>query len=183
MCCRSVRASRPASRASLALAASCVSSTTPRPWSAKCARSHAHAPRLAPPHRSASPRPCAHTTQTRATDPEILEQRYPLILRAATLRSGSAGAGAFHGGEGVRRELEFRRPLTVSILSERRALRPYGMAGGGAGACGVNTLFRRGGAAGVGRAVNLGGKATVDVAAGDILRIETPGGGGSGVSV
>jgi 5-oxoprolinase (ATP-hydrolysing) len=78
----------------------------------------------------------------------------------------------------VRREIEFRRPLTVSILSERRALRPYGMAGGGAGACGVNTLFRR---AGDGRrAVNLGGKATVDVAAGDVLRIETPGGGGWG---
>jgi 5-oxoprolinase (ATP-hydrolysing) len=116
-----------------------------------------------------------HMTNTRATDPEIFERRYPVLLRANTLRSGSGGAGANPGGEGVYRSIQFRIPLTVSILSERRAFRPYGLAGGGPGARGANTLIRTDG-----RAVNLGGKATVQVEAGDMLRIETPGGGGFG---
>lgn len=117
----------------------------------------------------------SHMTNTRATDPEIFERRYPVVLRANTLRSGSGGAGAFRGGEGVFRVIQFRIPLLVSILSERRALRPYGLEGGGAGARGVNTLVRADG-----RSINLGGKATVAVAPGDLLRIETPGGGGFG---
>lgn len=110
------------------------------------------------------------------TDPEILERRYPVFLRRFTLRAGSGGAGAFRGGLGVVRELEFRRPLVVSILSERRAFRPYGMAGGQPGARGCNTLLRAGSAA----PISLGGKCSVSVVAGDRLRIDTPGGGGYG---
>ena len=114
-------------------------------------------------------------TNTRITDPEILERRYPVLLRRFSLRQGSGGAGAFRGGLGVVRELEFRRPLVVSILSERRAFRPYGLAGGSPGARGCNTLLR----AGAGP-VSLGGKSSVAVAPRDRLRIETPGGGGYG---
>ena len=114
-------------------------------------------------------------TNTRITDVEVLERRYPVILRRFALRAGSGGAGAFCGGLGVVREIEFRRPLVVSILSERRAFRPYGLAGGLPGAVGRNTLFR------VGRGpVSLGGKSSVAVAPGDRLRVETPGGGGYG---
>lgn len=115
-------------------------------------------------------------TNTRITDPEILERRYPVLLRRFALRPGSGGAGAFTGGLGVVRELEFRRPLVVSILSERRAFRPYGLAGGFPGARGRNTLLRAGG----GGPISLGGKSSVAVSPHDRLRIETPGGGGYG---
>lgn len=67
-----------------------------------------------------------HMTNTRITDPEILEKRYPVLLRQFSLREGSGGAGVYRGGDGVVRELEFMKPLTVSILSERRAFQPYG---------------------------------------------------------
>eukprot|EP00606_Chrysophyceae_sp_TOSAG23-5_P000165 GSChrysophyteH2.ASY1.ANO1.1022.1 assembled CDS len=106
---------------------------------------------------------------------EILERRYPVILRKFSLRSGSGGAGQFSGGDGVVRELEFRQPLVMSILSERRAFKPYGMAGGNPAQCGVNTLIVEGGCM-----INLGGKNTVNVTAGNRLLIETPGGGGYG---
>ena len=119
-------------------------------------------------------------TNTRVTDGEVLERRYPVILRAFHLRGGSGGAGAFAGGEGAVREFEFRDALQMSILSERRAFAPWGLAGGGDGARGRNTLLRRDGSGGKARVVNLGGKASVAVAAGDVLRIETPGGGGYG---
>jgi 5-oxoprolinase (ATP-hydrolysing) len=65
-------------------------------------------------------------TNTRITDPEILEKRYPVVLRQFKLRDGSGGGGQYRGGDGVLRELEFMRPLMVSILSERRAFQPYG---------------------------------------------------------
>ncbi|KAI0221164.1 hypothetical protein L0F63_003542 [Massospora cicadina] len=81
-----------------------------------------------------------HMTNTRITDPEILERRYPVLLHQFALRKGSGGVGRFRGGEGVIRELEFLAPLHVSILSERRALAPYGMSGGGDGHRGVNLL-------------------------------------------
>jgi len=96
-------------------------------------------------------------------------------LRAFHLRPGSGGDGAWPGGDGVVREIEFLRPQTVSILSERRALQPFGLAGGGPGASGLNLLIRRDG-----RTLSLGGKATVGVSGGDRLRILTPGGGGFG---
>ena len=89
--------------------------------------------------------------------------------------AGSGGAGAHRGGDGVVRELEFLRPLTASILSERRAVPPFGLLGGGEAARGVNLWLRRDG-----QVVSLGGKATVQVEGGDRLRILTPGGGGYG---
>jgi len=126
-----------------------------------------------------------HMTNTRITDPEILERRFPVLLRAFVLRDGSGGRGRHCGGDGVVRELEFRRPLVVSILSERRAFRPYGLEGGEAGARGLNLLTfaggeKDGGGKGASRLVNLGGKNTVQVHAGDVLTIYTPGGGGFG---
>ena len=81
----------------------------------------------------------------------------------------------FKGGDGVIRELEFTRPLVVSILSERRSFQPYGLEGGEAGARGLNLLHKLDG-----RVINLGGKNTVDVRSGDRLVIHSPGGGGFG---
>lgn len=115
-------------------------------------------------------------TNTRITDPESLERRYPVILRRFGLRSGSGGRGARRGGDGVVREVEFRLPMTASILSERRAFAPYGMRGGGDGARGLNTLLRQNEVR-----VNVGGKASVRVGPGDRFVVETPGGGAWGV--
>ena len=98
-----------------------------------------------------------------------------MCLRRFELRRGSGGVGAFAGGDGVVRELAFLRPLTVSILSERRVYEPFGLAGGGPGARGYNLLVRADG-----RRVNLGGKNTVEVRRGDCLVLHTPGGGGYG---
>lgn len=116
-----------------------------------------------------------HMTNTRITDPEILERRYPVVLRRFSIRAGSGGAGKFRGGDGIVREIEFLRPVTVSVLTERRVFAPNGAAGGEAGAVGVNTLITA-----AGRRVNLGGKNTVQVGAGDVLQMLTPGGGGFG---
>ncbi|KUF91656.1 Pantothenate kinase 2 [Phytophthora nicotianae] len=118
-----------------------------------------------------------HMTNTRITDPEILEKRFPVLLRAFHLREGSGGAGKFRGGDGVVRQIEFLEGMTVSILSERRAFQPYGLEGGAPGARGINILQRQGG-----RTVNLGGKNTVDVLPGEILTLYTPGGGGFGAN-
>lgn len=116
-----------------------------------------------------------HCTNTRITDPEILERRYPVILRQFALRKGSGGVGKHPGGDGVIRELEPLRPLVMSILSERRTLRPYGMAGGGEGSTGRNLLMRKDGVT-----VNMGGRCSGSLDVGERLRIETPGGGGYG---
>lgn len=116
-----------------------------------------------------------HCTNTRITDPEILERRYPVLLREFSLRSGSGGQGKNKGGEGVIRELEPLRPLVMSILSERRTLQPYGLAGGKPGARGRNLLCRKNGIV-----VNLGGRCSGTMDVGEKLRIETPGGGGYG---
>jgi 5-oxoprolinase (ATP-hydrolysing) len=117
-----------------------------------------------------------HMTNTRATDVEVLERRYPVVLRRFHLRDGSGGSGRWRGGDGAVRALEFRRPLTVSILSERRAIAPFGMLGGLPAKKGRNLLHRADG-----RVISLGGKATVQVEAGEVLEILTPGGGGYGV--
>lgn len=116
-----------------------------------------------------------HCTNTRITDPEILERRYPVLLRQFKIREGSGGKGKHNGGNGVVRELEPLRPLVMSILSERRALQPYGMAGGEPGERGRNLLIRRDGTV-----VNLGGRCSGKLMLGERLRIETPGGGGYG---
>lgn len=117
-----------------------------------------------------------HMTNTRITDPEILENRYPIILNRFCLRGdGSGGQGKYHGGEGVHRELLFRKPVTISVLTERRVLEPYGMAGGRPGKRGLNLLIKTDK-----RCINLGGKTAINVEAGDIYSMRTPGGGGYG---
>jgi len=115
-----------------------------------------------------------HCTNTRITDPEILERRYPVILREFSLRQGSGGAGKHKGGEGIIRTIEPLRPLTMSLLTERRVLRPYGMAGGGDAKCGKNLVYTDD------RWINIGGRCSTELKAGDLLKIETPGGGGYG---
>jgi len=116
-----------------------------------------------------------HMTNTRITDPEILERRYPVLLREFSIRKGSGGKGEFNGGDGLVRELEFLEKLQVAILSERRSHAPYGMAGGKDGRCGRNLFLRKNGPA-----LNLGGKNEIQAQSQDRFRIETPGGGGWG---
>jgi N-methylhydantoinase B len=116
-----------------------------------------------------------HMTNTLNTPAEALERQFPVRVRRYGLRSGSGGAGAHRGGEGIVREVEFLARATVSLLTERRTGAPYGLAGGTPGASGRNTLSDP---AGISRI--LPGKCTVDVEEGSILRIETPGGGGYG---
>ncbi|XP_003760578.2 5-oxoprolinase isoform X1 [Sarcophilus harrisii] len=117
----------------------------------------------------------SHMTNTRITDPEILESRYPVILRRFELREGSGGKGRFRGGDGVIRELLFREEAVLSVLTERRAFRPYGLLGGEPGAPGLNLLIRKDG-----RTISLGGKTSVTVYPGDAFCLKTPGGGGYG---
>jgi 5-oxoprolinase (ATP-hydrolysing) len=140
-------------------------------------------------------------TNTRITDPEIFESRYPVLLTSFRIRKGSGGSGKFRGGDGVVRSFLFLEPMTVSVLSERRVLPPRGIVGGGCGLRGLNILrtpretepksfssvakmlesfsgewvFPRGY-----RERNVGGKALLKTKAGYILEINTPGGGGYG---
>lgn len=117
-----------------------------------------------------------HMTNTRLTDPEVLEQRYPVRLREFSIRRGSGGHGAHRGGDGITRVIEFLRPLSLSILTQRRGpYAPYGMAGGEPGALGRNSIERVGGAR-----EPLPNQAQMNVLAGEALVIETPGGGGWG---
>lgn len=116
-----------------------------------------------------------HMTNTRITDPEILERRYPTVLREFSVRRGSGGLGLRRGGNGLVRAMEFTKPMTVSILSERRNYAPWGMKGGGDGSKGRNELVRAGGSLEI-----LPGKANFDVQEGDVVVLQTPGGGGFG---
>ncbi|XP_043192342.1 5-oxoprolinase-like [Amphibalanus amphitrite] len=117
----------------------------------------------------------SHMTNTRITDPEIIEARYPVVVQKFSLNPGTGGNGRHRGGDGVVRELLFRKPLTLSILTERRVFQPYGLKGGGAGRRGQNLLLHADG-----RTVDLGAKTSVDVQTGDTFRLLTPGGGGFG---
>ncbi len=115
-----------------------------------------------------------HMTNSWNTPVEALEHQYPLRLRAYSVRAGSGGGGAQRGGDGIVREFEFLAAAQATILSDRRRRGPYGLAGGGDGQPGRNSLRR-------GRRVTpLSGKATFEVRSGDVLRVETPGGGGYG---
>ncbi len=116
-----------------------------------------------------------HMTNTRITDPEILERRFPVLLRRFSLRRGSGGEGRYRGGDGLIREVEFLEPLHVAILSERRVHAPYGLQGGSPGRRGMNLFICKDG-----RCLNLGGKNEIQARPGDRIRIETPGGGGFG---
>lgn len=118
-----------------------------------------------------------HMTNTRLTDPEVIERRYPVRLHRFSVREDSGGAGRKRGGDGIVREIEFLKPLTVSLLTERRGeFAPFGLEGGESGAVGQNRMRR----AGADVEELLPGKVQLDVKAGDVLTIETPGGGGFG---
>ena len=116
-----------------------------------------------------------HMTNTRLTDPEILETRYPVILREFSVRHRSGGAGLHHGGDGIVREVEFLKPLTVSLLTNRRLNPPYGVHGGEPGKQGVNLWI-----GGDGTLETLSPSCELKVVPGERLRLETPGGGGWG---
>jgi 5-oxoprolinase (ATP-hydrolysing) len=111
-----------------------------------------------------------HMTNSRCTDPEVLETRFPVRILRFELRKGSGGRGLRPGGDGLIREIELLAPMRISVVSERRVFAPYGMRGGGSGARGMNLLNGK----------PLGHRVCVDVSSGDVLRIETPGGGAWG---
>ena len=116
-----------------------------------------------------------HMTNSRLTDPEVLETRYPVLVDSFAVRRGSGGAGRWRGGDGAVRRLRFTEPMTVSLLTGHRRVPPYGMAGGEPGALGVNRVERADGTV-----TELAGDDVVDVGPGDVLVVETPGGGGYG---
>lgn len=148
-----------------------------------------------------------HMTNTRITDSEVFERRYPVLLREFSIRKGSGGNGQHRGGDGVVRDIEFRIPVQVSILSERRVYHPYGLAGGEDAACGLNIWVRKVEKASWERQmrrlkgkegkrkdneekeedveyeerhINMGAKNSAPMKAGDRIIINTPGGGGWG---
>jgi len=116
-----------------------------------------------------------HMTNTRITDPEVLERRYPVILRVFQIREGSGGKGKYKGGDGIIREIEFLEDVHVAILSERRAFAPFGLNGGFDGARGMTIYVRKDGIE-----VNFGAKNGKDFETGSRIRVLTPGGGGYG---
>jgi 5-oxoprolinase (ATP-hydrolysing) len=116
-----------------------------------------------------------HMTNTRMTDPEILELRYPVVMEEFSIRRGSGGAGAFHGGNGARRRIRFLEPMTAVIVSSRRKVAPFGLAGGADGAAGRQWVERASGGSEV-----LSGTDRAELLPGDVFVIETPGGGGYG---
>ncbi|WP_426501443.1 hydantoinase B/oxoprolinase family protein [Streptomyces sp. D54] len=116
-----------------------------------------------------------HMTNSRLTDPEILEWRLPALLEGFTVRDGSGGAGRWHGGDGVERRIRFLEPVTVALLSGHRRVPPYGAGGGEPGALGEQHIERADG-----ELVPLEGCDTAELDAGDVLVVRTPGGGGYG---
>jgi len=117
----------------------------------------------------------SHMTNTRMTDPEVLELRYPVVLEEFSIRRGSGGRGRWRGGDGVRRRIRFREPMTAVIVSSRRNVAPFGLAGGEPGAVGRQWVDRADGTR-----QTLTGTDRADLLPGDIFVIETPGGGGFG---
>ncbi|MFJ2296275.1 hydantoinase B/oxoprolinase family protein [Streptomyces sp. NPDC087894] len=117
-----------------------------------------------------------HMTNSRLTDPEILEWRYPVLLESFGVREDSGGPGRWHGGRGVERRIRFLEPVTVALLSSHRRVPPYGMAGGGPGALGEQYVERAGGET----VTPLDGCDTAELDTGDVLVLRTPGGGGYG---
>ena len=116
-------------------------------------------------------------TNTRLTDAEIIERRYPIRLHEFSIRQDSGGQGAHRGGHGIIRRIEFLAPLSLSILSQRRGnFAPFGLNGGANGAIGRNTLTR----ASSNETTDVGGAIQTTVQPGDRLTIETPGGGAYG---
>lgn len=116
-----------------------------------------------------------HMTNSRITDPEILETRFPVLLEEFSIRKGSGGDGKCRGGNGVVRKLRFLKDMNAAILSSHRKFPPFGLKGGMSGKCGKNTLVRSDGSV-----LEVGGQAEVNLKSGDVFVIETPGGGGYG---
>jgi 5-oxoprolinase (ATP-hydrolysing) len=116
-----------------------------------------------------------HMTNSRLTDPEVLEWRFPVLLESFAIRRGSGGAGAHKGGDGTVRRLRFREAMTAAVLAGHRRVPPYGLAGGAPGALGRNWVERADGKREV-----FGGTHTIAMGPGDVFVIETPGGGGYG---
>jgi N-methylhydantoinase B/oxoprolinase/acetone carboxylase alpha subunit len=114
-------------------------------------------------------------TNSRMTDPEVLEQKFPVFVESFAIRRGSGGDGRWRGGDGAVRRLRFRDTVDVSVLSGHRRVPPFGLAGGGPGRTGANRVERADG-----RQETLAGTATTRLGPGDCLVIETPGGGGYG---
>jgi len=116
-----------------------------------------------------------HMTNSRLTDPEVLEWRYPVRLDSYEINAGSGGRGQWHGGNGAIRKIRFLQPMVASILSNNRIVPPFGAAGGEPGKCGRNYVIRSDG-----RIEELGFVASTQMQAGDVFVVETPGGGGFG---
>ena len=119
-----------------------------------------------------------HMTNSRITDPEILETRFPVLLEEFSIRQGSGGEGKFRGGNGVVRKFRFLKDMNAAILSSHRKLPPFGLKGGMPGKCGKNMLIRRDG-----NVIEVEGQAELKLKSGDVFVIKTPGGGGYGRSV
>jgi 5-oxoprolinase (ATP-hydrolysing) len=118
-----------------------------------------------------------HMTNSRLTDPEVLEWRFPVLVRQFAIRRGSGGRGRHRGGDGVVRRIQFLEPMTAAILSGHRRIPPYGLAGGAPGQPGRNAVERADG-----RIEELAGTDRTEMAKGDVFVIETPGGGGYGAA-
>jgi 5-oxoprolinase (ATP-hydrolysing) len=116
-----------------------------------------------------------HMTNSRLTDPEVLEFRFPVLLESYAIRQGSGGAGKWRGGDGGVRRIRFLEPMTASILSNGRTQGAFGLAGGSPGQVGINRIERANG-----HHETLGHIASVEMQPGDVFVIETPGGGGYG---
>jgi 5-oxoprolinase (ATP-hydrolysing) len=114
-------------------------------------------------------------TNTRITDPEVLELRHPVRVEEFSIRKGSGGAGRHKGGDGVVRKLRFLEPMTVTLTASRRTQPPFGLDGGAPGAVGEQFVERLGGSR-----EPIGGRAAVELAAGEAIVLHTPGGGGYG---
>jgi 5-oxoprolinase (ATP-hydrolysing) len=118
-----------------------------------------------------------HMTNSRLTDPEILESKFPVLVREFSVRRGSGGRGLYRGGDGTVRRLEFRAPMSGALLANHRRIAPFGLKGANPGSPGTASIRRTSG-----EIEHLGATARFDLAPGDELTIETPGGGGYGSS-
>ena len=116
-----------------------------------------------------------HMTNSRLTDPEVLETRFPVLVEEFSVRCGSGGKGAQCGGDGAVRRIRFRESMQAGILANRRRVPPFGLDGGGDGACGINRIERSDGGIEI-----LPATVAVNMTPGDVFVIETPGGGGFG---
>ncbi|MEZ5741660.1 MAG: hydantoinase B/oxoprolinase family protein, partial [Burkholderiaceae bacterium] len=116
-----------------------------------------------------------HMTNTRSTDPEVLEKRFPVRIEQFSIRRGSGGNGKFRGGDGCIRNMRALVPMKVTVLSSHRITQAFGLNGGEPGAVGINEVYRVDGTT-----VRLGGNDEIDLEAGDVFSVQTPGAGGSG---